>query len=387
MTAAALLVVLGAALLMQVSGLSMAMGAFLAGVLLSESTFRHQIEADIEPFRGILLGLFFLGVGMSLDLSVVANNWQLIIGGVIALMVVKSLVIYIVARLTKTNHYDALDRALVMAQGGEFAFVLFAAAGAKVIDATVQSNMTAIVVISMVLTPIIGILFKRFTISKDEQSLEGVRIAEGLSGSVLLIGFGRFGQVTSQLLLARGVDVTIIDSNINMIQSAERFGFKIYYGDGARLDILHASGAETAEAIVVCVDDKDTTNKIVDLVQDEFPLAKLMVRSYDREHSLHLVKQNVDFIMRETFESAMGFGEAVLKQLGVDEHDVAEISENIRERDQERFETEIAADDVNAGVGMQYTQSKPRPTAPLVKPKQDSKLLNESELDPPKQNN
>ena len=212
MTAAALLVVLGAALLMQVSGLSMAMGAFLAGVLLSESTFRHQIEADIEPFRGILLGLFFLGVGMSLDLSVVANNWQLIIGGVIALMVVKSLVIYIVARLTKTNHYDALDRALVMAQGGEFAFVLFAAAaGAKVIDATVQSIMTAIVVISMVLPPIIGILFKRFTISKDEQSLEGVRIAEGLSGSVLLIGFGRFGQVTSQLLLARGVDVTIID--------------------------------------------------------------------------------------------------------------------------------------------------------------------------------
>ena len=197
---------------MQVSGLSMAMGAFLAGVLLSESTFRHQIEADIEPFRGILLGLSFLGVGMSLDLSVVVNNWQLIISGVIALMVVKSLVIYIVARLTKTNHYDALDRALVMAQGGEFAFVLFtAAAGAKVIDATVQSNMTAIVVISMVLTPIIGILFKRFTISNDEQSLEGVRVADGLSGSVLLIGFGRFGQVTSQLLLARGVDVTIID--------------------------------------------------------------------------------------------------------------------------------------------------------------------------------
>lgn len=387
MTAAALLVILGAALLMQVSGLSMAMGAFLAGVLLSESTFRHQIEADIEPFRGILLGLFFFGVGMSLDLSVVANNWQLIIGGVIALMVVKSLVIYIVARLTKTNHYDALDRALVMAQGGEFAFVLFAAAaGAKVIDATVQSNMTAIVGISMVLTPIIGILFKRFTISKDEQSLEGVRIAEGLSWSVLLIGFGRFGQVTSQLLLARGVDVTIIDSNINMIQSAERFGFKIYYGDNARLDILHASGAETAEAIVVCVDDKDTTNKIVDLVQHEFPLAKLMVRSYDREHSLHLVKQNVDFIMRETFESAMGFGEAILKQLGVDEHDVAEISENIRERDQERFETEIAADDVYAGVGMQYTQSKSRPTAPLVKPKQDSKLLNESEVESSKQN-
>ena len=385
MTAAALLVVLGAALLMQVSGLSMAMGAFLAGVLLSESTFRHQIEADIEPFRGILLGLFFLGVGMSLDLSVVANNWQLIIGGVIALMLVKSLVIYIVARLTKTNHYDALDRALVMAQGGEFAFVLFAAAAsAQVIDVEVRSNLTAIVVLSMIMTPILGILFKRFTISNDEHSLEGVRVADGLSGSVLLIGFGRFGQVTSQLLLARGVDVTIIDTDINMIQSAEKFGFKIYYGDGTRLDILHASGAENAEAIVICVDNKDATNKIVDLVQNEFPLAKLMVRSYDREHSLHLVKQNVDFIIRETFESAMGFGEAVLKELGVDEREVAEISDNIRKRDQERFETEIAADDVYAGVGMQYTQIKPRPTAPLVKPQQDSQLLNESDLDAPR---
>lgn len=243
MTAAALLVVLGAALLMQVSGLSMAMGAFLAGVLLSESTFRHQIEADIEPFRGILLGLFFLGVGMSLDLSVVKQNWQLIVSGVIAMMFAKSLMIYIVARITQSRHTEALDRALLMAQGGEFAFVLFSAAvSAQVIDNTVKSNLTAIIVLSMVLTPILGILFKRFTETKDSVSLDNVDIAEGLSGSILMIGFGRFGQVTSQLLLARGVDVTIIDNDIDMIQNAEKFGFKIYYGDGCRLDILHASG-------------------------------------------------------------------------------------------------------------------------------------------------
>jgi glutathione-regulated potassium-efflux system protein KefB len=239
MTAAALLVVLGAALLMQVSGLSMAMGAFLAGVLLSESTFRHQIEADIEPFRGILLGLFFLGVGMSLDLSVVKQNWQLIVSGVIAMMFAKALMIYIVARVTKSSHTEALDRALLMAQGGEFAFVLFAAAvSAQVIDNTVKSNLTAIVVLSMVLTPILGIIFKRYTVSKQKLSLENVSIADGLTGSVLMIGFGRFGQVTSQLLLARGVDVTIIDNDIDMIQNAEKFGFKIYYGDGSRLDIL-----------------------------------------------------------------------------------------------------------------------------------------------------
>ncbi|MEG1695535.1 MAG: monovalent cation:proton antiporter-2 (CPA2) family protein [Acinetobacter sp.] len=382
MTAAALLVVLGAALLMQVSGLSMAMGAFLAGVLLSESTFRHQIEADIEPFRGILLGLFFLGVGMSLDLSVVKQNWQLIVSGVIAMMFAKSLMIYIVARVTKSRHTEALDRALLMAQGGEFAFVLFSAAvTAQVIDNTVKSNLTAIIVLSMVLTPILGILFKRFTETKDSVSLDNVDIAEGLSGSILMIGFGRFGQVTSQLLLARGVDVTIIDNDIDMIQNAEKFGFKIYYGDGCRLDILHASGASTAEAIVICVDSKQTTNRIVELVTHEFPLAKVLVRSYDREHSLHLVKQQVDYMIRETFESAIKFGEVILEQLGVDEDEVRMISNEIRERDNERFETEIAADDVYAGVGLQYSHSHPRPTAPLIRPKQAGRILNGEETE------
>ena len=380
MTAAALLVVLGAALLMQVSGLSMAMGAFLAGVLLSESTFRHQIEADIEPFRGLLLGLFFLGVGMSLDLSVVAQNWQLILSGVLAMMFAKALMIYIVARLTKSRHTEALDRALLMAQGGEFAFALFSTAvSAQVIDNTVKSNLTAIIVLSMVLTPILGIVFKRFTETKDQINLDNVNIAEGLSGSILMIGFGRFGQVTSQLLLARGVDVTIIDNDIDMIQNAEKFGFKIYYGDGCRLDILHASGAATAQAIVVCVDSKETTNRIVELVTHEFPLAKLLVRSYDREHSLYLVKQKVDYMIRETFESAIKFGGVILQELGVDEDEVQRIADEIRERDDERFETEIAADDVYAGVGLQYTNAHPRPTAPLIRPKQAGRILNDED--------
>ena len=380
MTAAALLVVLGAALLMQVSGLSMAMGAFLAGVLLSESTFRHQIQADIEPFRRLLLGLFFLGVGMSLDLSVVAQNWQLILSGVLAMMFAKALMIYIVARITKSSHTEALDRALLMAQGGEFAFVLFSTAvSAQVIDNTVKSNLTAIIVLSMVLTPILGIVFKRFTETKDQINLDNVNIAEGLSGSILMIGFGRFGQVTSQLLLARGVDVTIIDNDIDMIQNAEKFGFKIYYGDGCRLDILHASGAATAQAIVVCVDSKETTNRIVKLVTHEFPLAKLLVRSYDREHSLYLVKQKVDYMIRETFESAIKFGGVILQELGVDEDEVQRIADEIRERDNERFETEIAADDVYAGVGLQYTNAHPRPTAPLIRPKQAGRILNDEE--------
>lgn len=369
MTAAALLVVLGAALLMQVSGLSMAMGAFLAGVLLSESTFRHQIEADIEPFRGILLGLFFLGVGMSLNLSVVANNWPLILSAVLAMMTAKAFMIYVVARITKTPHPDALDRALLMAQGGEFAFVLFAAAtSAHVIDETIKSNLTAIVVLSMVLTPVVGIIFKKLYKSNQQQSLDGIDVANGLSGSVLIIGFGRFGQIMSQSLLASSVDVTIIDSDIKMIKNAEKIGFKVYYGDGARLDILHASGAGHAQAVAVCVDDKDAANQIVTLIKHEFPFAKVLVRAYDREHSLHLVKADVDFQIRETFESALLFGEATLKAAGVSQTEASNITQEIRAREKVRFEMEVSADDLYASLGVRYNNTTSKTTKTLIEP-------------------
>jgi glutathione-regulated potassium-efflux system protein KefB len=379
MTAAALLVVLGAALLMQLGGLSMAMGAFLAGVLLSESTFRHQIEADIEPFRGILLGLFFLGVGMALDLAVVTQNWPLILGAVLAMMLVKALCIYAVARVTRSSHHEALDRAVLMAQGGEFAFVLFAAAAsANVIDATVNANLTAIVVLSMALTPLVVLLFRRFT-PAAQQSMEGIEIADGQVGSVLIIGFGRFGQVMSQSLLARDVDVTIIDTDIEMIRSAEEFGFKIYYGDGTRLDVLHASGAGSARAIAVCIDNRVSANQIVDLVSHEFPHAKLLVRSFDREHSLELIAAGVDFQIRETFESAVDFGEAVLIELGVPEQEAATIAEEVRRLDQERFELELAAGgDTRAGIPLLRGNApiKPTPT-PFVQPRRESRALNE----------
>jgi glutathione-regulated potassium-efflux system protein KefB len=374
MTAAALLVVLGAALLMQVGGLSMAMGAFLAGVLLSESVFRHQIEADVEPFRGILLGLFFLGVGMALDLSVVARNWPLIVSGVLALMVAKSLCIYLVARLMRSPHDVALDRAVLMAQGGEFAFVLFAAAAAAgVIDTEVHANMTAIVVLSMVLTPLAVLALRRCPES-IRPSLEGIESADGLSGSVLIIGFGRFGQVTSQSLLARSVDVTIIDTDVEMIRSAAEFGFKIYYGDGTRLDVLHACGAARARAIVICVDDKAATNRIVDLAKHEFPQARVLARSFDREHALELVAAGVDFQIRETFESAVRFGEQALRALDVPEEEAAEIAAEVRRRDTERFQLELVGG-IRAGIGMMHGNA-PKPT-PFTAPRRESKALNE----------
>lgn len=384
MTAAALLVVLGAALLMQLSGLSMAMGAFLAGVLLSESTFRHQIEADIEPFRGILLGLFFLSVGMALDLGVVAGNWPLIVGLVLALMTAKALCIYVVARLLGSGHAQALDRGVVMAQGGEFAFVLFAAAAsAGVIDVDINANFTAVVVLSMALTPLVVLVHRRFA-PAAAVNLDGVEAADGLSGSVLMIGFGRFGQVASQSLLARDVDVTIIDNDVEMIHSAERFGFKIYYGDGTRLDVLHASGAATARAVAVCVNSPEAADRIVELVAHEFPQAKLLVRSFDREHSLRLIHAGVDFQIRETFESAVMFGQAALMELGADEDDARDIAEQIRERDAERFQLEMAGGSLRAGAHMAFGSSLPGvPTpTPFTAPKRQSRTLNADEVPP-----
>jgi glutathione-regulated potassium-efflux system protein KefB len=341
LTAAALLVVLGSAVFMQSVGLSMAMGAFLAGVLLSESNFRHQLEADIEPFRGILLGLFFLSVGMSLNLRIVAEEWMMVLGGVLAFMVVKAIGIYVVARLTRSDHAAASHRAALFAQGGEFAFVLYAAAlAAGIFDARASAVMSAIVILSMALTPIVLLAHAQMR-RNAPVSLEGVDKADGLRGQVLFIGFGRFAQVASQALLARNVELSLIESDVDMIRAAGNFGFKIHYGDGTRLDILHASGAATAEAILVCVDRPEAADKIVELCRSEFPLAKLYVRSFDRGHSLRLIQAGVTFQIRETFESALVFSKAVLTGLGLDEDAAREAIADVRERDEQRVELEL----------------------------------------------
>ncbi len=375
LTAAALLVVLGSALAMQIGGLSMAMGAFLAGVLLSESTFRHQLEADIEPFRGILLGLFFLSVGMALDLSVMATEWRIILLAVFAYMLVKAIGIYIVARLFKAAHRESIYRAAIFAQGGEFAFVLYAAAAAAgIFDARINAILTATIIISMALTPIGLIILRRLVPIPVQQSMDGVQEASHLAGSVLIIGFGRFGQVVSQSFLARGCDIAIIDTDTDMIRSAADFGFKIYYGDGTRLDVLRASGAANARMIAVCVDNRQTANKILELAKAEFPLAQTLVRSYDREHALELIQAGVDYQIRETFESAMKFGEEALRRLEVPEEELAEIMQRLRERDAERVSLEIAGG-LMAGRAL-IQGNAPRPT-PFTPPRRAARPLSE----------
>ncbi|HEY0661245.1 MAG TPA: monovalent cation:proton antiporter-2 (CPA2) family protein [Lysobacter sp.] len=377
LTAGALLVVLGAALLMQAGGLSMAMGAFLAGVLLAESSFRHQLEADIEPFRGILLGLFFLGVGMALDLSVVRADWALIVAGVLALMATKALCIYAVARVLRSGHGEAVDRASLMAQGGEFAFVLYAAASATgVISAQANARLTAMVVLSMALTPLVTLLVRRFVPACKPQVLAHLDQAVGLSGSVLMIGFGRFGQVVSQPLLARDVDVTIIDTDVEMIQAATDFGFKIYYGDGTRLDVLQAAGAGEAKVIAVCVDRAEVTNEIVELCQAQFPQATLIVRAYDREHAWHLAGEGVTRHVRETFDSALRFGTLTLRELGLTPTEAREIAREVRRRDADRFDYELAGGDWVSGAAMTFAK-RPEP-APLTPPRRESRALNEA---------
>jgi glutathione-regulated potassium-efflux system protein KefB len=377
MLAASLMVVLGTALFMQWGGLSMAMGAFLAGVLLSESTFRNQLETDIDPFKGLLLGLFFLSVGMSLDLALVASEWILIVAGVIAFMVTKAIGIFVIALLFRATWQEALLRSALFAQGGEFAFVLYAAALSHgVFDQRVAAIMSAIVILSMALTPLIVLLYDRYA-PETKVSFDGIEAAKDLKNRVLIIGFGRFGQLVSQPLLARGVDVSLIEIDVDMIRAAGKFGFKVYYGDGTRLDVLRASGAETAEAILVCVDKPETADRIVALVKAEFPLAKLFVRAYDRGHALRLIETRVDYYIREMFESALVFGKEVLVGLGFDRAVAEDTARDVRKRDEERLALQVVGGFTAGRQLLRGNMTTPEPT-PLTPPKKKGTALSPS---------
>ena len=262
--------------------------------------------------------------------------------------------------------------ALYLAQGGEFAFVLFTTAvGVRLISADTAATLTAAVVISMALTPLAPIILRRL-LPPEQESFEGIDMADGLTGSALVIGFGRFGQVASQALLSRGIDVSIIDADTDMIRAAARFGFKIYYGDGTRLDVLRAAGASGAKIIAVCVDSREAADKIVAVVKAEFPLAKLLVRSFDRGHTLDLIAKGVDFEIRETLELAMAFGEAALMALGVPDDEAAATIDGVRKRDPERLQLQMTG---GLAAGRHLTvKNEPQPT-PLTPPKREAKPL------------
>ncbi|MDO5631053.1 MAG: monovalent cation:proton antiporter-2 (CPA2) family protein [Paracoccus sp. (in: a-proteobacteria)] len=371
LTAGALLIVLGAALLMEWAGLSMAMGAFIAGVLLSGSSYRHQIETDIEPFRGLLMGLFFMAVGMSLDLRLIAADWSMVLAMLIAAVTVKAAGIYLVARLFGDSNHAALHRASMFAQGGEFAFVLFlGAVSGRVITDHENALLSTVVILSMALTPLILIAADRL-LKDDSPSMEGVDEARDLHGQVLMIGFGRFGQIVSQMLLRQNVEVSVIETDPDLIRIAnEAFGFKIFYGDGARLDILHHSGAVDAEVIIVCVDDQAVATRIAELVHHEFPMAKLLVRATDRRHSVELIRLGVDYQIRETLESALVMGAESLRELGLSEPEIEETLEDIRRRDAERLTMQVQGD-LRDGLDRLYRPTPEPLTTPRPRPSEE----------------
>jgi monovalent cation:proton antiporter-2 (CPA2) family protein len=248
MTAAALLVVIAAASLMGLVGLSAALGAFLSGVMLAESSYRHELEADIEPFRSLLLGLFFMSVGMTVDTRLIADNWKLLLAGLATLTTIKVSVVYGLMRALRNPHEPSIRAALMLGQGGEFGFVLFSTAvAARVMPPEQATLLVALVTMSMALTPVLVRLTPLLT-GKNKQA-EPEESFDDATGSVLTVGFGRFGQLVCQQLLAMGFDVTIIDNDVEMLEAATRFGFKLYYGDGTRLDVLRAAGAGRARLI------------------------------------------------------------------------------------------------------------------------------------------
>jgi CPA2 family monovalent cation:H+ antiporter-2 len=357
------------------------MGAFIAGVLLAESSYRHELEADIEPFRGILLGLFFMAVGLSLNLNVIFDNWIVIAVAVPVLMAVKAALIYALTRLFGSEHDNAVRTAFLLPQGGEFGFVLFsAAASASIFSGATASLLIAIVTVSMALTPVSVLIGKRFL--RPERSDVMDEDFSGLDGGadVLMIGFSRFGQIASQMLLSGGTSVTIIDHSANRVRSVQKFGFRIYFGDGQRKDVLEAAGIRRAKIVAVCTNHRETTDRIVELIQAEFPDVRLFVRSYDRAHTLELRARGVEYEVRETFESALMFGRKSLEALGTAEEQAYEISQDVRKRDEERLEIQ-AVEGITAG--REKMRLKPVTPEPLVKPTRESKRLDSANENEP----
>lgn len=344
MTAAALGVVVFAALIMASASLSYAMGAFIAGVMLAESSYRHEVEADIEPFRGLFMGLFFVAVGLSLDLSAVADNWLIIMLAVPITVALKGIGAYGVNRAFGTPHPTALRIAFAMGQHGEFGFVLFAAASsALILPGDVSSIVVAIVTLSMALSSqsdhAYGMVMgkpERETIDEDFTDAEG---------SVLIVGFGRVGQLVAQPLIAEGIAVTLLDHDADRIREAKRFNERVHFGDGTRAEVLTAAGAATASAIVVATDEPATTIDIVRTVRRKFPNAALLVRAHDRIHAVRLASEDVptDAILRETLLSALALGGQTLRALGYADGAAEAVVTRVRKRDAARLDEQILA--------------------------------------------
>jgi Kef-type K+ transport system membrane component KefB len=337
-TATALLLVVGIALAMQQVGLSPALGTFVAGVVLADNEYRHELESDIEPFKGLLLGLFFISVGASINFNLLIQEPLLILGLVVGLALVKGAVLFGLGRFFRLEISQSLLFAFALAQGGEFAFVLFSfATQNNVLTSAVAAPLVAVVALSMLLTPLIMILHDRFVeprfISPDlEQEADEIDDNEN---PVIIAGFGRFGQIVGRLLLANGFTVTILDHNPAQIDMLRRFEWKIFYGDASRLDLLHAAGAERARLLVIAIDDRERILSIVHLARKHFPHLKILSRALDRRHAYELIRAGVDVIQRDTFGSSLDLGTEALKFLGFRSYKAQRAARMFKEHDEQ----------------------------------------------------
>lgn len=345
---AALFTVIASAALMEALGLSTALGAFIAGVMLADSPYRHELEADVEPFRSILLGLFFLAVGMMLDLQAIAERPLFVAAMAAALIVTKTAVITGIGMAFKMTWRSALALGLLLSQGGEFGFVLFAQAQSGFLIAPEAASLFgAIITLSMATTPFLMAATKRFReepIAKDEPR-DGPT-ADG--ANAIIVGYGRFGQTVGQMLLAQDIPVTLIDTDIEMIDIAGEFGAKVYYGDGTRIDLLRQAGAAEAELILFCMDGDQIDAEMLEGIHEAFPQAAIYVRAFDRRALVRLKKSSAVYVVREVLESAIKMARVAMRDLGIGQADIDRAEDMYRSRDKERLRIQIEAGDLRA---------------------------------------
>ncbi|WP_261816513.1 glutathione-regulated potassium-efflux system protein KefB [Vibrio gallicus] len=339
-TVTALLVVFGIAVIMQYLGLSMALGTFLAGVLLAESEYRHELEITIEPFKGLLLGLFFISVGMSVNLGLLIENPLLILLTVIGLVVVKGYVLYGLAHLFGLKSKSRSRMSAILSQGGEFAFVIFTAALALgLLDDSVSSFLLVVVSVSMVTTPLLlkgqSWWYARSINPTEEDSVKPI---EGRKPKVIVAGFGRFGQVIGRLMYANKIKITILESDASQIKLLRKFGYKVYYGEASNIDLLRAAGANTAEAIVLCTDSPDEILDTVEMCQQHFPHLKILARARSRVEAYQLLNHGVNSYSRETFLSALDLGGQLLVSLGMHPHQATRATKHFGKLDHKMLE-------------------------------------------------
>jgi glutathione-regulated potassium-efflux system protein KefB len=357
--AAGLFTVLAAAAAMEALHLSTALGAFIAGVMLADSPYRHELEADVEPFRTILLGLFFLAVGMLLDLHVIAERPLFVLGMAIAVIVTKATVMFGIAKLFGVGNRSALAFGLLLSQGGEFAFVLFAQArDALLIAPQAASLFGAIVTLSMATTPFLMMIARGFiqAPAREEEERPGPDGSE--QPSAIVVGYGRFGQTVAQMLMASGAKISLIDNKPSQIDLSGRFGSKVHYGDGTRVDLLRQAGAETARAIIFCIDSATLGKAELQPVLSAFPQAAVLVRAFDRRHMMELARLDLAGSVRELYESAVVLGREALQAVGISDGYAEKIEAEYRRRDGIRLEAQLATGDLTSGREGMFTPDR-----------------------------